>query len=92
MVVSNQNTVRNEYVPICTGTVAMVCSARLAFEILSSARDVLFIMPLVIVCASGLVSYVFKCEAKYKWLAMLVPLIVTAVVSRLVFGLPVIFR
>lgn len=81
-----------EYGVICTGAVAILCSGRAALGVLSHPHDVLFILPLIVVGALGFVSYVYRCEAKYKWLVMVGTLIIVAIVLRFAVGLPAVFR
>lgn len=87
-----KNTISSEYAVICVWAVATVCSSRIACDVLSRANDVIFVLPLIIVNALGFVSYVLRCEAKYKWLAMVASLLVGAIVSALAFGLPAVFQ
>lgn len=88
----NKNKTGKEYGVICIGAVAIICSGRVALGVLSHANDVLSILPLIIVGALGLVSYVYRCEAKYKWLAMAGALFITAVVLRFTVGLPLVLQ
>lgn len=72
-------------------SVLLLIAGRLSFEGLSQAKDALYVIPLFVFSVIMLVAYAAKVELKYKWLAILLPLLVVAIIMRLTVGLPVIF-